>query len=105
MCALLENPVHGGRRFGLSGCQPARRQGAAGMGRDPPRRRIMTISRYLYGPLTWLGVAVALLTAALDQASKLWLLFGYDLASRGTVRLAPVLDLVLVWNTGISYGL
>ena len=65
----------------------------------------MTTSRYLYGPLTWLGVAVAVLTAALDQATKLWLLFGYDLASRGTVRLAPFLDLVLVWNTGISYGL
>jgi signal peptidase II len=65
----------------------------------------MTISRYLYGPLTWLGVAVALLIAALDQATKLWLLFGYDLASRGTVRLTPFLDLVLVWNTGISYGL
>jgi signal peptidase II len=65
----------------------------------------MTISRYLYGPLTWLGVAVAVLTAVLDQATKLWLLFGYDLASRGTVRLAPFLDLVLVWNTGISYGL
>ena len=65
----------------------------------------MTISRYLYGPLTWLGVAVAVLTAVLDQATKLWLLFGYALASRGTVRLAPFLDLVLVWNTGISYGL
>ena len=65
----------------------------------------MTISRYLYGPLTWLGVAVAVLTAALDQATKLWLLFGYALASRGTVRLAPFVDLVLVWNTGISYGL
>ena len=65
----------------------------------------MTISRYLYGPLTWLGVAVAVLTAVLDQATKLWLLFGYDLASRGTVRLAPFVDLVLVWNTGISYGL
>src|SRR3981081_2563293 len=93
MRTLVENPVHGRRRSGLSRCQPARRHGAAGMGRDPPRRRIMTTSRYLYGPLTWLGVAVAVLTAALDQATKLWLLFGYDLASRGTVRLAPFHDL------------
>jgi signal peptidase II len=43
--------------------------------------------------------------AALDQAVKLWLLFGYDLASRGVVHLGPFIDLVLVWNTGISYGL
>lgn len=51
------------------------------------------------------GIAVAALTAALDQASKLWLLFAYDLGSRGLVRIAPGLDLVLTWNTGISYGL
>lgn len=51
------------------------------------------------------GIAVAALTAALDQATKLWLLFVYDLGSRGMVRIAPGLDLVLAWNTGISYGL
>ena len=60
---------------------------------------------YLYGPSTRLGLAAALAVAALDQALKLWLLFVYDLPSRGNVRLAPVLDLVLTWNTGISYGL
>src|SRR5258708_37173140 len=65
----------------------------------------MTLSKYLYGPLSRLGLIVAALTAAIDQAVKLWLLFGFDLGSRGTVRLTPFLDLVLVWNTGISYGL
>jgi len=50
-------------------------------------------------------VAVALATAALDQAVKLWLLFGFDLEARGIVPLTPFLDLVLTWNTGISYGL
>ena len=60
---------------------------------------------WLLGPLTALGGGVAALTGALDQATKLWLLFPYDLGSRGVVRLAPVLDLVLAWNTGISYGL
>jgi signal peptidase II len=65
----------------------------------------MSVSKYLYGPLTRFGVLVALLTAALDQAVKLWLLFGFDLAAHSPVRLTPFLDLVLVWNTGISYGL
>lgn len=52
-----------------------------------------------------LGTLVALIVAAADQALKLWLLFGYDLGTRGTVALAPFLDLVLIWNRGISYGL
>jgi signal peptidase II len=65
----------------------------------------MTLTKYLSGRLTGFGVAVALATAALDQAVKLWLLFGLDLGARGPVRLGPFLDLVLVWNTGISYGL
>jgi signal peptidase II len=58
----------------------------------------------LWGPLTRFGLAVAAATAAVDQAAKLWVLYGLDLPTRGTVRLTPFLDLVLVWNTGISYG-
>jgi len=50
------------------------------------------------------GAIAALLTLALDQASKIWLLFVFDIAHRGTVRLTPFFDLVLAWNTGISYG-
>ena len=65
----------------------------------------MTVSKYLYGPLTGFGLLVALVVAAADQASKLWLLFGFDLAARQPVHLGPVIDLVLVWNPGISYGL
>ncbi len=45
------------------------------------------------------------MTAALDQASKLWLLFGFGLGDRGVVPLTPFLDLVLAWNTGISFSL
>jgi signal peptidase II len=59
----------------------------------------------LWGPLTRFGLAVALVAAAIDQAAKLWLLFGFDLGARGIVTLTPFLDLVLIWNTGISYGL
>jgi signal peptidase II len=61
--------------------------------------------RYLYGPLTGLGLAVALLTALADQVLKLWLVFVFDLGRRGSVALGPYVDLVLSWNTGISYGL
>jgi signal peptidase II len=65
----------------------------------------MTVSGYLFGKLTRFGVVVALATAATDQAVKLWLLFVFDLGARGAVHLGPFIDLVLVWNTGISYGL
>ena len=59
----------------------------------------------LWGPLTRFALAVALVAAAIDQATKLWLLFVFDLGARGIVTLTPFLDLVLIWNTGISYGL
>ena len=58
-----------------------------------------------FGPFTRLGLIAAVLTVALDQAVKLWLLFVFDLQSRGRVPLLPFLDFVMVWNTGISYGL
>ncbi len=54
---------------------------------------------------TRLGLVTALVVALADQALKLWLLFGFELGARGAVRLLPVLDLVLTWNYGISYGL
>src|ERR1700681_4339792 len=50
------------------------------------------------------GIIAALAALALDQATKLWLLFVFDIAHRGAVRLAPFFDLELAWNTGISYG-
>jgi signal peptidase II len=58
-----------------------------------------------FGPYTRLGLGAALVTLALDQASKLWLLFVFDLPAKGQVHLLPFLDFVMVWNTGISYGL
>jgi signal peptidase II len=60
---------------------------------------------YLFGPLSGLGLATAVVACLADQALKLWLLFGFGLAQKGVVPLAPVLDLRLIWNTGISYGL
>ena len=57
------------------------------------------------GPLTRFGLAVAAVVCLLDQASKLYLLFVFDLAANGPVRLGPFFDFVLTRNTGISYGL
>jgi signal peptidase II len=59
----------------------------------------------LRGASTRWGLAVGLATAAIDQATKLWLLYVFDLGARIPVRITPFLDLVLVWNKGISYGL
>jgi signal peptidase II len=50
------------------------------------------------------GVIAAVAVLALDQASKLWLLRVFDIGHRGAVKVTPFFDLVLAWNTGISYG-
>jgi len=58
-----------------------------------------------WGPLARLGLVTAVATILADQALKLWLLFDFGLREGERVRLTPFLDLVLVWNKGISYGL
>jgi signal peptidase II len=50
------------------------------------------------------GLIAAVAVLLLDQATKLWLLFVFDLARRDAVRVTPFFDLALAWNTGISYG-
>ena len=55
-------------------------------------------------PLFRTGLIAAVAALVLDQASKLWLLNVFELGPRGTVRITPFFDLVLAWNTGISYG-
>ena len=62
------------------------------------------LKRWFWGPLSPLGLGVAAVTALADQAHKAWMLYVYDIAARGIVRIASF-DLVLVWNRGISYGL
>jgi signal peptidase II len=52
-----------------------------------------------------LGLATAVVVAALDQALKLWLLYGFEIADRGRIAVTPFIDLVLAWNTGISFGM
>lgn len=48
---------------------------------------------------------VAAVIFAVDQAIKFWALFPFELGSKGRVPVLPVFDLVLIWNTGVSYGL
>ncbi|WP_299480524.1 signal peptidase II [uncultured Roseibium sp.] len=59
----------------------------------------------LWGRLSTFVLSIALVGLLLDQASKLWLLFVFDLGTNGPVALLPFLDIVLVWNRGVSYGL
>jgi signal peptidase II len=60
---------------------------------------------FAWGPSSALGLIVAVLACLADQAAKFWLVDVFDLAGRGQVGLTSFLDLVLTWNTGISYGL
>jgi signal peptidase II len=52
-----------------------------------------------------LGVLIAAGIFLLDQASKLWLLFGLGLAENGPYAVTSFMNIVLAWNRGISYGL
>jgi signal peptidase II len=60
---------------------------------------------FVWGRLSALGLAIAAVAAIADQALKFWLLYDFELANRGSVAVMPYVDLVLTWNTGISYGL
>ena len=50
-----------------------------------------------------LGVAALVLLA--DQASKWWVLEVLDLPGRGQVAVTPFLNLTMVWNPGVTFGL
>jgi signal peptidase II len=65
----------------------------------------MAVPAFLGGAPLRLGLVAAVVAAAVDQAAKLWLLYGFGLTGRGRVPVTSFLDLVLAWNTGISYGL
>jgi signal peptidase II len=51
------------------------------------------------------GLLVALLVLVLDQLSKLGLIYGSDLRLTYPWPVLPFIDLTVVWNRGISYGL
>ncbi|MGJ5137897.1 signal peptidase II [Bradyrhizobium oligotrophicum] len=55
-------------------------------------------------PRLRLGLIAGFATLVIDQTSKLWLLYVFDLPNRGTVKITPFFDLYLAWNIGISFG-
>ncbi|MGL5735184.1 MAG: signal peptidase II [Beijerinckiaceae bacterium] len=51
------------------------------------------------------GFITAVVTLAADQATKVWALFFSPLVEKLSIPLLPFLELVVVWNRGISYGM
>lgn len=76
----------------------SRKSGDRFSDQDMRQENLMTSARNL-------GLSIVALVFLLDQASKLWLLFGIRLAENGPFAVTPFMDIVLAWNRGISYGL
>jgi signal peptidase II len=51
------------------------------------------------------GLCAAVAAFLADRCHKLWMLRVFNIESRQPVHVAPFFDLVLAWNTGISYSL
>ncbi len=59
----------------------------------------------VYWGVRRLSLLIALIVFLADQATKCIMLYGLNLETSGAIPVLPVLDFVLVWNRGISYGL
>ncbi|WP_334161716.1 signal peptidase II [Phenylobacterium sp.] len=55
--------------------------------------------------LGWTAYAIAAVSVLLDQLSKYWILYVFELPARGSVPVAGPLSLTMVWNQGVSFGL
>jgi signal peptidase II len=51
------------------------------------------------------GLLLAAIVLLADQASKYWVLNGLDLPALGSIAVLPVLNLTMVWNHGVTFGL
>ncbi len=51
------------------------------------------------------GLLLGLLVLVADQASKYWVLHGANLTDGHILNILPVLDFVLVWNHGVTFGI
>jgi signal peptidase II len=51
------------------------------------------------------GIGMAVAGLLVDQAHKFWMLGPFGIEEKGRVALTPFLDLIMVWNRGVSYGL
>ncbi len=67
--------------------------------------RVSEPSATPHGTFLRLGLTVALVLLLVDQATKLYLIFGTNLRLTWPWRITPFLDFTVVWNRGISYGL
>jgi len=56
-------------------------------------------------PRPFWGLVAGLLVLGLDQASKWWVLNVIELPRVGQIVLLPVLNLTMVWNQGVTFGL
>ena len=55
--------------------------------------------------LGWTAYGLAALVILVDQLSKHWILYVYDLPSRISTPIAGPFSLTMVWNRGVSFGL
>src|SRR5258708_5504847 len=84
------------------------RRSASSMPPAAPRNRAARarpMKNKLIGPTSALGLAMAAVTLAADQASKWFVLHGLHLGTGDVITVTPFFDLVLAMNRGISYGL
>lgn len=51
------------------------------------------------------GLCTAIAAFVIDQGHKLWMLRVFDIETRQPVHLGPFFDVIMAWNTGISYSL
>lgn len=51
------------------------------------------------------NIMLIIAVAALDQASKYWLMFSIGMIDGRTYELTSFFNLVMVWNQGVSFGL
>jgi signal peptidase II len=59
----------------------------------------------LWGRHNFLGLALTVIALAADQFHKYWMIEVYRITEKEPVAVTPFLNLVMVWNPGISYGL
>jgi signal peptidase II len=58
----------------------------------------------MWGRLSAVGAAMAVLTYIVDQTHKWYMIQIFDIARQQPVNVMPGFDLVMIWNYGISYG-
>jgi len=61
--------------------------------------------RWFWGQFSRLGYLWAVLSFALDQFHKWWMLNITGITEGDKIVITPFFDLILIWNKGVSYGL